>query len=294
MVACGPAVEIAETQGGSSSSGPSVSTTGVVTTTAIPTSSTGPVSTTGIPPGTTTGGGSSTGGSTGGAPTSVCDPQPASTNAFVDLIDPGTKNGLVLVDELCTVEGLVDVAGEWQMTLSCPVNMVSPLLVLTIRSDPWTAIDTRFQPGQVIDTRIARSFPIDFGGYVFIALRDPSGDLILGQYGYGTPPAEVDVSSWFAPVAFGPIDGLCADDLWEDPNPGGGGFISDPCPSDMRRMAIDFFVGASSTRIFDRNRGSAGRYDIHVGAAFQNLPIDGACDEPDSTAITWTALPLID
>jgi hypothetical protein len=56
-------------------------------------------------------------------------------------------------------------------------------------------------------------------------------------------------------------------------------------------MALDVVLGASLTRIYDRNRARVGAYDVVVGQAYRRMPVPELCPEPESVHVLWTALP---
>lgn len=297
LAACGPAVEVPDTDGSTTTRATTTRATATATSSAEP-NATPSTSVPSPDPGSTatttafdtssrTSFATSTS-TTGNDPGSVCDPQPGSTYARIEIDVPRyPDSGVLLVEDVCLVDDILTIRDEQELHLSCPNAEAGPTFFIRVQSDPYVDLTMTLSIGQSVELHAARNYPIDYGGYMFVALREVEGDLIAGQYGWGNPPDSVDPAPWFTPLSFEPIDGLCEVDEWEEPR----SFIDDPCPADQRRMALDFRVDGSTTRIYDGNRNLVGPYDIDVGSARRIMPVPGECTRVEHVSITWTAFP---
>lgn len=137
-------------------------------------------------------------------------------------------------------------------------------------------LDLPMEAGTPVHLQVAMDFPIDYGGFSYIVVRDAAGELILGYYGGGTLPdgIGVDLAAWFAPLEFALAFGDCEPVPYEDP---GMSFIQPPCPADRTPLAVDFQLGPDEIHLIEENGGQLGPLSLFVTSARHLDPL-GECD----------------
>ena len=142
--------------------------------------------------------------------------------------------------------------------------------------------------------RAARNYPIDFGGYHFVALRDDAAELVAATYQpfRGEPPAELDPAPFYSPIEFAAVDPGC-EPVPYDPPGCGGSFVVDPCTTDDTRLAVDFTLADSTVQIWSATFGDVGSLRVRAHIEFHDPVGDGlGCPFGASpyTTLAWTGL----
>jgi hypothetical protein len=240
-------------------------------------------------PGTSSGSGSSSTGceDESGEPPELCGPEEDEGNYNVRIDDDEFGEESIDVDVSCTVDA-IDIEDEVRYTLACDDTQH----VLDVRSNP--PVDLELVVGDSVHLRAARNYPIDTGGYHFIALRDVAGELVAATYQpyRGEPPPEVDVVSFYSPLEFAAVDVGC--EPVPDDSPGcGGTFIVDACATDDTRLAADFTVADVTIQIWSGTFADVGSLHVRADVQFHD-PVGDGVDCPfggtSYTTFWWTGL----
>lgn len=188
------------------------------------------------------------------------------------------------LDADCTVMSVTDDEDARLYAIECDEDGNAPvphLLEVERSSGP---IDLPLAVGTSIHVQVEKCYPIDYGCYDYIVVRDAAGELVLGRYdGYPVNPAvDVDVDAWFAPLEYGLGFGDCEPVPYVDM---GGSFIVDPCPAAETRLAVDFQLGDEGIHLLDRTSGQLGALSLVVTGARHLDPVEGEewCGEPVDT-----------
>ncbi|MCX4241351.1 hypothetical protein [Paraliomyxa miuraensis] len=270
LAAC-PGTPSEESSGSSETS----ETTEPITTS---TSSSGVTSTTDA---TTVGSADETSSGTGIDPTagSVCEPQPEDLTFYVSIspYEPPEGTFFLTIDAACVVQGVTDEGDVRTFALECDEDgmMVPHDLEVVHGNGP---LDLPMTVGTPIHLRVAKDFPIDYGGFTYIVVRSETDELLLGYYGGGEipPMLGVDVDPWFAPLTYALAFGDCDPEPYEEP----GMFIQEPCPAQLTRLAVDFLIGDDGIHLLDRTSGQLGPWSLFVLGARHLDPQMGSCDLP--------------
>lgn len=246
--------------------------------------------------GATTSGGGST---TGGDPTSVCDPQPRHFEQSLVLDgDPGPYWGAFMEhrEDRCTVERSEDAVGLVALDLECVADDVGPHShSIRVTADGLPAVDLAGGDTVTLGLFVAGNWC--WSGCPWLAVYDAAGDLAFAysdaeapapfEWGWQGPPP----SDWFMPLQVSPVDGLCdVESIDED---GGTTFIDDPICSYTERGAIDVGFQGTTTRIYDGAQAAlaGGTYWMQVRRARFFRPTGNCTDQPEAAFSIVVARP---
>ncbi len=274
LAACPAPGSEGSTEGSSSTD--TTSTTGDPgATSSVPASSSG---TLGPTDGTSSSGGTgSTASDTDATAGAVCEPLPEDlqVRVFINDEDPPEGSFYLVVDADCVVQTVVDAGDLRTYALECDEGgtPVPHEIEVTRSSGP---IDLPMAAGTTVHLQVAKSFPIDYGGFSYLVVRDEAGDLILGHYDGGPVPPElgIDVDPWFAPLTFALAFGDCEPEPYEPP----GSFLAPPCAGPRTRLAVDFALGDESIHLLDETSGQLGPLSLFVSYARHLDPVEDMCD----------------
>lgn len=183
-----------------------------------------------------------------------------------------------VVEADCVVQAVSYDDSRGTYTLECDEGGVPTPHELEVVRNPGGPLALPMEAGTPVHLQVAMDFPIDYGGFRYIVVRDAAGELILGYYGGGTLPddAGVDLAAWFAPLEFALAFGDCEPVPYEDP---GISFIQEPCPAARTPLAVGFQLGADEIHLIERNGGQLGPLSLFVTNARHLDPV-GECDFP--------------
>lgn len=238
--------------------------------------------TTGMAEGTTFGGETTFGETTFGETTDTgqdpaCIPPPETVIFYVYANEETVTRPpfYTVVEADCVVQGVSQDGNIGTYTLECDEDGVpTPHELEVVRNTGPLALP--MEAGTPVHLQVAMDFPIDYGGFTYIVVRDAAGELILGYYGGGTLPEGigVDLAAWFAPLEFALAFGDCDPVPYEDP---GISFIQPPCPADRTPLAVDFQLGPDEIHLIEENGGQLGPLSLFVTSARHLDPL-GECD----------------
>lgn len=212
-------------------------------------------------------------------PTATCLPPPEDVviQVFVDVPTVMRDPFYATIDAACVVQGVMEDGDRRTYPLECDEGGEPVPRVLEVLRSPGP-IELPVAAGTPVHLQLVQDFPIDYGGFRYIVVRDAAGELLLGAYGGGLVPesAGIDVDEWFAPLTYALAFGDCEPEPYEDP---GGSFIVEPCPAARTRLALDFQLGDASIHLLEGTSGPLGPLVLEVTSARHLDPV-GECDFP--------------
>lgn len=263
LAACGPAVSTQDTDPGTTSGTGSSTGTPRETSTSTgphPTTSATSVGSTSAPDPTTGAAESST--STGGADT--CEDIPSVANGRLSVDREVFDDASLDLDEVCIVTDVDTEDEQQQVRVGCR----SDVLLVTLSHVPPLALS----PGQELRVQVQRNFPIDFGGYEHVVLRQTDGELLAATHST-REPAGFDAEAFFAPFSASLVHGVCAVVPHQD-DEDTTAFIVDPCAGDTERLAFDASDGTRTVRVLSGQVAPLGDLVFQARTAMQLDPVD--------------------
>jgi hypothetical protein len=289
LLACGPAVPGGEggTTGGSSSTTSTQTVTSAGSTSVDPTTSTVTTDDTTTDSDTTTSVGSTSSGCGAseetGEPPKLCGPEPDDEYCYVSIDDESLDEDRPLdVDANCIVSSMTEKDSLLRYELAC--DEPSGEVVHTLDVTPNCAA---LLVSDAVHLRALRNFPIDFGLYMFVVVRDTADAIVIATHQpfADEVPSRVD-ESFYAPITFAAVDMGCEPDRYEPP---ACGFVVDACPLDETRMAVDFTHEAATLRVWSEQAGDLGSLRVRA-LAERVAPVAGYdCPFGEHTRLSWTA-----
>jgi hypothetical protein len=95
-------------------------------------------------------------------------------------------------------------------------------------------------------------------------------------------PEGVDVATWFEPITFDIVDGLCDAEPLDRP------CNEDPCAVQRTRLAVDFTLDVETVRIYSETTATLGPLRFYAFASYLDPGED--CPYGPWDQVVWTGL----